>query len=72
MMAIHILGAVGGGGWLEVDSSENPLLSHFSDGKIEFQHGKFVLPHGPGLGYVPDADGATDMLHSHEAGDIAK
>lgn len=66
----HLLGAVGGDGWLEVDSSENPLLSRFSDGRIELQNGKFALPQSAGLGYVPDTDGASDMLHSHEVRDI--
>ncbi|MEP1209187.1 MAG: mandelate racemase/muconate lactonizing enzyme family protein [Rhizobiaceae bacterium] len=66
----HLLGAVGGDGWLEVDSSENPLLSHFSDGRIKLQNGKFALPQEPGLGYVPDIEGASDMLHSHEVRDI--
>ncbi|NKB51742.1 MAG: mandelate racemase/muconate lactonizing enzyme family protein [Rhizobiaceae bacterium] len=68
----HVLGAIGGDGWLEVDSSENPLLSHFSEGRIELQEGSFALPSGPGLGYDPDTDGAADMLHSHEIRDIVQ
>jgi len=68
----HLLGAVGGGGWLEVDSSENPLLSHFSNGRINLQDGNFVLPDGFGLGYDPDTDGAADMLHSHETRKITQ
>lgn len=66
----HLLGAVGGDGWLEVDSSENPLLLHFSQGRIALQNGLFSLPAGPGLGYIPDTEGAKEMLHSHETRDI--
>jgi D-galactarolactone cycloisomerase len=66
----HLLRAVGGPGWLEVDSSENPLLWHFSDGRIELHGGKFSMPDGPGLGYVPDTSGASDLLISHETREI--
>lgn len=69
MASAHLLAAAGGGGMLEVDSSENPLLEHFSAAGLNLLDGLFPLPDGPGLGYEPDVDGASDLLHAHH--DIA-
>lgn len=62
----HLLAAVGGAGLLEVDGSENPLLEVLSGGGLALQGGRFPLPDGPGLGYVPDAGAVAELLVSHQ------
>ena len=63
LASAHLLCAVGGGGLLEVDSSENPLLAMFSGG-LALDDGVFTLPPGPGLGPEPDIHAAADLLVS--------
>lgn len=60
----HLLAAVGGGGLLEVDSSENPLLPILSGQGLALENGRFPLPVGPGLGHEPDTAAAAEMLAS--------
>lgn len=62
MASAHLLAAVGGDGRLEVDSSENPLLDHFTAQGLSLSDGTFILPDAPGLGFDPDIDGASDLL----------
>ncbi|WP_226779966.1 mandelate racemase/muconate lactonizing enzyme family protein [Oceaniglobus trochenteri] len=62
----HLLAAVGGDGLLEVDSSENPLLSVFSGRGLALENGAFPLGDAPGLGYDPDVAGMADLLVSRE------
>lgn len=69
MASAHLLAAAGGDGMLEVDSSENPLLEHFSAAGLGLRNGLFPLPDAPGLGYEPDIAGASGLLHAHH--DIA-
>ncbi|MDW4497212.1 mandelate racemase/muconate lactonizing enzyme family protein [Sulfitobacter sp. D35] len=61
----HLLAAVGGGGFLEVDSSENPLLSVFSGRGLALEEGRFPLLNAPGLGFDPDTAAVADLLTSH-------
>jgi len=63
----HLLAAVGGDGLLEVDSSENPLLDHFSGqgGGLTLEQGLFPLADAPGLGFTPDVGGMGGLLHDH-------
>lgn len=68
----HLLSAVGGGGLLEVDSSENPLLEHFSGRGLALRDGQFPLSDGPGLGYVPDVGGMPDLLASQSDQRVAE
>ena len=60
----HLLAAMGGPGFLEVDSAENPLLEHFSGRGLALHDGLFALPPGPGLGYDPDVAGASALRAS--------
>ncbi|MDO6732808.1 mandelate racemase/muconate lactonizing enzyme family protein [Marinovum sp. 2_MG-2023] len=62
MASAHLLAAVGGTGRLEVDSSENPLLTHFTPAGLTLDNGQFPLPDAPGLGFDPDIAGASDLL----------
>lgn len=50
----HVLAAVGGGGYLEVDVNPNPLRTELLDHPPRIVDGQFVLPDGPGLGVEPD------------------
>lgn len=61
----HLLSAVGGEGLLEVDSSDNPLLSLLSGGDLALEDGRFPLSQEPGLGFTPDIEAARGMLASH-------
>lgn len=62
MASAHLLAAVGGDGRLEVDSSENPLLTHFTSDGLALAEDLFLLPEAPGLGFDPDIVGASDLL----------
>lgn len=50
----HVLAAVGGGGYLEVDVNPNPLRTALLDQAPRIAGGHFVLPDAPGLGVEPD------------------
>ena len=58
----HLLGAVGGDGVLEVDSSENLFIPVFSGRGLSLKDGKFPISAGPGLGFDPDIDALKDLL----------
>lgn len=58
----HLLGAIGGDGVLEVDSSENPFIPVFSGQGLSLQNGVFPIGSGPGLGFDPDVDGMKNLL----------
>lgn len=61
LASAHLLSAVGGAGWVEVDSSENPLLAVLSGGAMTLREGRLHLPEGPGLGPDPDLASVADM-----------
>jgi D-galactarolactone cycloisomerase len=50
----HLLAGSGGGGWLEVDSSNNPLREDFCGAVADVKDGEIVLPQTSGLGIEPD------------------
>ena len=50
----HLLAGSGGGGWLEVDSNNNPLREDFCGAVADVKDGEIVLPQTPGLGIEPD------------------
>lgn len=58
----HLLAAIGGGGVLEVDSSENPFIPVFSGRGLALEDGLFPISNGPGLGFDPDTDRLKDLL----------
>jgi len=63
----HLLSAVGGRGFLEVDSSDNPFISVFSNQGLSLKNGCFSLSDAPGLGYEPDIDMAAEyLIHKEE------
>ncbi|MFN4170162.1 MAG: mandelate racemase/muconate lactonizing enzyme family protein [Pseudorhodobacter sp.] len=62
----HLLAAVGGKGFLEVDSSENPLLEVFSGRGLALEAGLFPISDAPGLGYDPDIATMSDLLVSRQ------
>jgi L-alanine-DL-glutamate epimerase-like enolase superfamily enzyme len=49
----HLLAACNGG-WLEVDSNDNPLRNDFCGAVAAISDGEIVLPEAPGLGVEPD------------------
>jgi D-galactarolactone cycloisomerase len=57
----HLLSAVGGDGLLEVDVNDNALREAFAGTVLPLQSGMVELPDAPGLGYIPDIQGARDM-----------
>jgi L-alanine-DL-glutamate epimerase-like enolase superfamily enzyme len=56
LASAHLLAASGGGGWLEVDSNDNPLREHFCGAVADIKDGEIVLPETPGLGIEPDVN----------------
>lgn len=50
----HVLAAVGGGGYLEVDVNPNPLRTELLDRAPQIADGTFVLTDVPGIGVEPD------------------
>lgn len=66
LASAHLLSAVGGAGWVEVDSSENPLLEILSGGAMTLVDGRFRLPDGPGLGPDPDLPAVSGNLVSRQ------
>lgn len=53
LASAHVLAACNGG-WLEVDSNDNPLRSDFCGAVADVSDGEIVLPESPGLGVEPD------------------
>jgi D-galactarolactone cycloisomerase len=49
----HLLAACNGG-WLEIDSNDNPLRERFCGAVADISDGEIVLPDAPGLGIEPD------------------
>ena len=50
----HLLAAVGGGGWLEVDANDNPLRSLLCGPINRLHDGRVRLGDAPGIGIEPD------------------
>jgi len=57
LASAHLLAGSGGGGWLEVDSNDNPLRQDFCGAVADVSDGEIVLPETPGLGIEPDFAG---------------
>ncbi len=54
LASAHLLGGVGGDGWLEVDANVNPLRDQFCGPVANVRDGTVYLSEDPGLGIVPD------------------
>lgn len=57
----HFLAAVGGGGFLEVDSNPNPLRDAMIAGMPGIMNGDMLAPEGNGLGVRPDLDALAHL-----------
>jgi D-galactarolactone cycloisomerase len=53
LASAHLLAACNGG-WLEVDSNDNPLRDQFCGAVADIKDGEIELPETPGLGVAPD------------------
>jgi D-galactarolactone cycloisomerase len=53
LASAHLLAACNGG-WLEVDSNDNPLRERFCGAVADIKDGEIELPDAPGLGIEPD------------------
>lgn len=54
--SLHLLAAVGGDGYVELDSNSNPLRTDLCDIDLTVSEGRVPVPEGHGIGVVPDAD----------------
>jgi len=54
LASLHLLAAVRGPGYLEMDANPNPLRSLIIDPVLRVQDGTVTVPEGPGLGAEPD------------------
>lgn len=54
LASAHLLAGIGGDGWLEVDTNDNPLRDHFCGPVKKVREGTVWLNEEPGLGVVPD------------------
>ena len=53
--SIHLLAAVGGEGFVELDANENPLRTALCDLDLSVENGRVQVPGGAGIGIEPDA-----------------
>lgn len=54
--SLHLLAAVGGDGYVELDSNSNPLRTDLCDINLAVSEGQVSVPEGHGIGIVPDTD----------------
>ena len=54
--SLHLLAAVGGDGFVELDSNSNPLRTDLCDLDLGVSEGHVRVPDGHGIGVVPDTD----------------
>lgn len=66
MASMQLKAAVGGPGYVEVDSNPNPLRELFAAPCSRVDNGAVVLPDEPGLGMTPDLDAARSFLTGHQ------
>ncbi len=52
--SLHLLAAVGGDGFVEIDSNDNPLRTALCDLDLGVTEGRVQVPRGDGIGVVPD------------------
>jgi L-alanine-DL-glutamate epimerase-like enolase superfamily enzyme len=68
LASAHLLAAVGGDGWLEVDANPNPLRDELSGPVSRPENGACALTDAPGLGDIPDPprlDSLSRWLRKH-------
>lgn len=54
--SLHLLAAVGGGGFVELDSNQNPLRTALCDLDLNVTEGRVRVPIGDGIGVIPEPD----------------
>lgn len=54
--SLHLLAAVGGDGYVELDSNSNPLRTDLCDINLTVSQGRVSVPEGHGIGVIPDVD----------------
>ena len=54
--SIHLLAAVGGSGFVELDSNANPLRTGLCDLNLAVSDGRVRVPTGHGVGVDPDRE----------------
>lgn len=64
--SMHLKAAVGGNGYVEVDSNPNPLRDLLARPYPRVVDGAIRLPDAPGLGIAPDLDAVRGFLVKHD------
>ena len=54
--SLHLLAAVGGAGFVELDSNDNPLRTALCDLDLGVTEGRVRVPRGEGIGVIPDGE----------------
>ena len=54
--SLHLLAAVGGAGFVELDSNDNPLRTALCDLDLGVTEGRVRVPGGDGIGVIPDGE----------------
>lgn len=65
LASMHLKAAVGGAGYVEVDSNPNPLREWLASPHPRVIEGEVTLSDEPGLGVQPDMDAVRSMLVKH-------
>jgi L-alanine-DL-glutamate epimerase-like enolase superfamily enzyme len=65
LASMHLKAAVGGAGYVEVDSNPNPLRELLATPYPAVDNGNVTLSNRPGLGVAPDMDNARTFLTKH-------
>jgi L-alanine-DL-glutamate epimerase-like enolase superfamily enzyme len=65
LASMHLKAAVGGAGYVEVDSNPNPLRELLATPYPAVNEGAVILSDHPGLGVAPDMDALRGFLTRH-------
>lgn len=63
--SMHLKAAIGGAGYVEVDSNPNPLRDLLAGDLVRPDEGIITLPELPGLGVTPDLQAIQSFLVAH-------
>jgi len=66
LASMHLKAAVGGAGYVEVDSNPNPLRELLATPYPAVDNGAITLSDQPGLGVAPDMDAVRGFLTRHQ------
>ena len=65
LASMHLKGAIGGPGYVEVDANLNPLRELLAMPHPQVREGFVTLSDAPGLGVEPDLEAARRFLVRH-------